>query len=61
MLADGALIIEWPERMASLIPAERLWIQFEHIAEEERAMKFNASGQRYTELLKVIRAALGGE
>src|SRR5512142_1486179 len=24
MLADGALIIEWPERMASLIPDERL-------------------------------------
>src|SRR5215467_12244522 len=30
MLADGALIIEWPERMPELIPAERLWIQLEH-------------------------------
>lgn len=61
MLADGALIVEWPERMASLIPAERLWIEFEHVAEEERQMKFKATGKRYAELLEVIRAAIGGE
>ena len=61
MLADGALIIEWPERMASLIPAERLWIEFEHVAEEERQLKFNATGKRYVELLEIIRAAIGGK
>jgi tRNA A37 threonylcarbamoyladenosine biosynthesis protein TsaE len=32
MLAEGALIIEWPERMAGLIPAERLWVNLEHSA-----------------------------
>jgi tRNA threonylcarbamoyladenosine biosynthesis protein TsaE len=61
MLADGALLVEWPERMAALIPHHRLWIQFEHVDVEEREMKFKASGKRYDELLEVIRHALGGD
>jgi tRNA threonylcarbamoyl adenosine modification protein YjeE len=60
MLAESALIIEWPERMDGLIPAERLWIKLEYVADEEREMKFNARGKRYDELLDVIRHALVG-
>ena len=55
MLAQGALLIEWPERMNGLIPTERLWVNLEHIDEEEREMKFKATGRRYDELLEVIR------
>jgi tRNA threonylcarbamoyladenosine biosynthesis protein TsaE len=61
MLADGALIIEWPERMAGLIPIERLWIKLEHVDDEEREMKFKASGKRYDQLLNVVRHAFGGD
>jgi tRNA threonylcarbamoyladenosine biosynthesis protein TsaE len=61
MLADGALIIEWPERMAGLIPTERLWIKLEHVDDEEREMKFKASGKRYDQLLNVVRHAFGGD
>ena len=61
MLADGALIIEWPERMAELIPSERLWIKLEHVDDEEREMKFKARGKRYDELLNVVRHAFGGD
>ena len=62
MLAQGPLIIEWPERMDGLVPGERLWIHLEHIAEEQREMKFKATGKRYDELLEVIRrAAYGGD
>jgi tRNA threonylcarbamoyladenosine biosynthesis protein TsaE len=55
MLAQGALLIEWPERMNGLIPNERLWVNLEHIEEEEREVKFKATGKRYDELLEVIR------
>jgi len=41
--------------MDGLIPNERLWVNLEHIDEEEREMKFKASGKRYDELLEVIR------
>ena len=62
MLADGALLIEWPERIDGLVPPEHLWIQLEHIDEEDREMKFKAVGKRYDDLLETIRhAVVGGD
>ncbi len=62
MISQGPLLIEWPERMDGLVPPEHLWVYFENIAEEEREMKFRASGDRYDELLQVVRkAAFGGD
>ncbi len=62
MLAQGPLLIEWPERIDGLVPDERLWINFEHVDEEEREMNFKATGKRYDVLLEVIRhAAYGGD
>ena len=60
MLSQGPLLIEWPERMNGLIPPEHLWISLESIAQEEREMRFHASGSRYAELLEVVRRAAGG-
>jgi tRNA threonylcarbamoyladenosine biosynthesis protein TsaE len=62
MLAQGALLIEWPERIRELIPGEHLWIDFEHVEKEEREMRFRASGKRYDDLVDVVRqAAYGGD
>lgn len=62
MLTQGPLLIEWPERIDGLVPDEHLWIMFEHVDEEEREMKFRASGKRYDELLEIVRrGAFGGD
>ena len=62
MLSQGPLIIEWPERMEGLVPPENLWVNLEHIAEDEREMRFRASGERYDALLEMVRkAAYGGD
>ncbi|HEX9839939.1 MAG TPA: tRNA (adenosine(37)-N6)-threonylcarbamoyltransferase complex ATPase subunit type 1 TsaE [Anaerolineales bacterium] len=62
MLAQGPLLIEWPERINGLVPDERLWVQLEHIDEEECEMKFKSHGKRYDGLLEIIRrAAYGGD
>jgi tRNA threonylcarbamoyladenosine biosynthesis protein TsaE len=62
MLAQGALLIEWPERIDGLVPDERLWIRFEHVDEEEREMNFRATGKRYDGLLEMLcHAAYGGD
>jgi hypothetical protein len=37
-----------------------LWVHLEHVAEEERQMKFHARGNRYEMLLDVIRLAAQG-
>jgi tRNA threonylcarbamoyladenosine biosynthesis protein TsaE len=55
MLAQGALIVEWPERLGSLVPDERLWIHFDHMDEGERGIRFHSRGLRYDELLNEIR------
>jgi len=60
MLTDGALLIEWPERIDGLVPNERLWINLEHAGEEERDMKFKSTGKRYGDLIKIIDETLAG-
>lgn len=59
-LAEGALIIEWPERLGDLIPKEKLSIQLDHMDEEHRQMNFHAYGKRYDEMLDVIRQSMFG-
>lgn len=60
MLAEGALLIEWPERMDGIIPEEHLWIALEYVDDEEREMKFKSVGKRYDELLEGLRHAIAG-
>ena len=60
MLAGGALIIEWAERMLSVLPDERLWVNLEYSAEEQRQMDFRAKGARYDELLAELQASVFG-
>lgn len=60
MLAEGALIIEWPERLGNLVPNENLWIHLDHIADEHRQMNFHAHGRRYDDLLDGVRQSMFG-
>jgi tRNA threonylcarbamoyladenosine biosynthesis protein TsaE len=60
MLAEGALIIEWPERIGGLIPKERMWVTLDHIEGEHRQMRFNAHGKRYDDLLEFMRQSMFG-
>lgn len=60
MLAEGALIVEWPERLGGLIPAEHLLVQLEHISEEHRRMNFHARGKYYDALLNAVRHSIVG-
>ena len=54
MLMRGPLIVEWPERMQSVLPAERLWITLEHREDDERQLHFEARGARAIEILEKI-------
>jgi tRNA threonylcarbamoyladenosine biosynthesis protein TsaE len=52
---DGAVMIEWPERMAHLLPEDRLWIELAYINDTRRSMRWTAEGRRSAELLKEFR------
>lgn len=60
MLAEGALIIEWPERLGALIPDDRLLIKLDHVSEEHRRMNFHAHGRHYDGLLDAVRQSMVG-
>ncbi len=57
----GVVMIEWPERIADILPSERLWITLRWSATTKRGFYLAASGQRYQELLADFRrSAFGG-
>lgn len=60
MLAEGALVIEWPEKLGGLVPPDRLWINLEYMADEQRQMRFHAQGKRYDALLEGVRQSMFG-
>jgi tRNA threonylcarbamoyladenosine biosynthesis protein TsaE len=60
MLGEGPMLIEWPERLGSLIPSERLWITLSHVDDEQRQMLFKSNGERYDSLLGGLQQAIFG-
>ncbi len=60
MLDKGALVVEWPERIVSVLPAERLWISMDFIEVEHRQLLLKTSGERYDGILADMRVHLFG-
>ena len=60
MLENGPLVMEWPERIASVVPKDRLWVATRWVADEQRGMLFTIHGKRYQELLAVFRRLIFG-
>lgn len=57
----GPVLVEWPERVQELLPAERLWISLHWVDELRRNFRFEAHGLHYERLLRRFRqAAFGG-
>ncbi len=60
MLDEGPLLIEWAERLKSILPRERLWVNLEHVSDEHRQLRFVARGGRYDALVAELRQAIFG-
>lgn len=52
---QGAIMIEWPERIEAVLPPERLWIDLRWVAATKRGLRFRAAGQRSKDLLAAFR------
>ena len=59
-LSQGPLVIEWAERVAPLLPVERLWVWLDYESEEHRAMRFVANGKRYENYIDHLRQIIYG-
>lgn len=51
----GPLVLEWPERIESILPKERLWIELRVLEPTRRNFTFIGSGKRYSELVDKFR------
>jgi tRNA threonylcarbamoyladenosine biosynthesis protein TsaE len=50
----GVLVVEWAERFASVLPADRLWIRLEFRSESRRRLHVRGEGTRGEELAKEL-------
>ncbi len=61
LIEQGALVVEWPERIQEALPKEYMLIKLRYIAEEQRGMVFLSVGERYENLVNEFRQrVLGG-
>jgi tRNA threonylcarbamoyladenosine biosynthesis protein TsaE len=61
LLEQGALVVEWPERIQEALPKEHMLIKMEYVADEQRGMVFLGVGERYENLVNEFRLrVLGG-
>ena len=60
LLAQGPLVVEWPERVEAILPGDRLWALLEHESDEHRAIRFMPRGKRCESLLDALRHSVYG-
>ena len=60
MQGEGPLLIEWAERIEPILSPERLWVTLEHVADEQREMRFQAEGKRYDDIVHELRLSMSG-
>ena len=57
----ASILLEWPERIAKMLPAHRLWITLRWVDELRRGFQVEAHGLRYERMLDQFRrSAFGG-
>jgi tRNA A37 threonylcarbamoyladenosine biosynthesis protein TsaE len=53
-------MVEWPERVAELLPSQRLWVSLRWVDEMRRGLQLDANGPRYERLMKTFRQTAFG-
>jgi len=58
--SDGAIMIEWPERIVSWLPEDRMWIDLEFVSDTRRRLHIRATGERSQQLLEDFKQSAFG-
>lgn len=57
---DGVCLIEWADRVRSVLPAGRLWVTLRYVDPAKRGIVMQAAGQHYDDLLHRFRRSAFG-
>jgi tRNA threonylcarbamoyladenosine biosynthesis protein TsaE len=60
MLDQGPMIVEWAERVQTVLPDQGLWVHLNYIDDVQRDLLFSGRGQYYEELLSRFRKLVYG-
>ncbi len=60
LAGDGALMIEWPERIESMLSDDRFTISLAYESETRRRLRFQARGERSTQLFEAFKQSAFG-
>lgn len=60
MLEGGVMVVEWAERIQTVLPRACMWVKMRYIADEQRGMVFTAQGERSAHLLAQFRRRVFG-
>jgi len=60
LLESGPLLVEWADRVQSVLPQERLWVNLQYLDENQRDLRFQAFGARYEAMLAELRRQTAG-
>ena len=60
LASGGIMVVEWPERIQSVLPAERLRLAMRWVDETRRGLRLEAVGARAQELLDQFRHSAFG-
>ena len=57
LAGDGVCLLEWADKVAPLLPAEHLRIEFELTGEQSRTLVFTTLGERYRQIVDQLELA----
>lgn len=60
LLLKGPLLVEWADRISSVLPDEHLWVKLDHVDIEQRNICFSAAGKHYQEIMGDLRKLMFG-
>ena len=60
MMENGPILIEWPERIAEILPSDRLWVSLRWLADEHRGLLIKGSGPRSLEIVHKLKSIVHG-
>jgi tRNA threonylcarbamoyladenosine biosynthesis protein TsaE len=60
MFDQGPMIVEWAERVQSVLPEQGLWVHLNYIDDVQRDLIFSARGHYYEDMLSRFRKLIYG-
>ncbi len=60
LYGDGVTLIEWPQRIAEILPVENLRIKLAYVSETRRSLRLEPTGARYVQLVNDFKKTAFG-